>query len=85
VAGEVAALKERAGGNLLKYGTGELDRTLFDHQLVDELHLWVYPVVAGRGARLLDGFPTVHFELLDATTFDSGIVIHVLRPKKEMG
>jgi dihydrofolate reductase len=81
VAEAVAALKEEPGGDLLKYGTGALDRTLMAHGLVDELHLWVFPVIAGGGERLFDGFDTTHLKLVDATTFASGIVVHVLEPK----
>ena len=77
----VAKLKEQPGDNLLKFGTGELDRALMEHRLVDEFHFWVFPVVAGGGQRLLDGFDTTHLELLDASTFKSGIVVHVLGPK----
>jgi dihydrofolate reductase len=81
VAEGVAALKDRPGGGLLKYGTGALDRTLMEHGLVDELHLWVFPVIAGGGERLFDGFDRTHLKLLDATTFASGIVVHVLGPR----
>nr|WP_240930010.1 dihydrofolate reductase family protein [Streptomyces coryli] len=41
VAKEVARLKEQPGGNILKFGTGELSRTLLENKLVDELHLWM--------------------------------------------
>lgn len=40
---------------LLKFGTGELDKTLIAGNLLDELHLWVFPVIAGSGERLMDG------------------------------
>jgi len=75
VAAEVARLKERPGLDILKYGTGELDRTLLEHDLLDELHLWLFPVVVGRGERLLDGLDTTHLTLLGTTTFASGIVV----------
>ena len=75
----VAKLKEDT--NLLKFGSGELDRTLLDHGLVDELHLWIFPVIAGSGERLFDGFDLTHLQLVDASTFESGIVVHVLAQK----
>lgn len=75
----VAALKQQPGGNLLKYGTGEFSRDLLAAGLLDELHLWVFPVVAGKGARLLDGLMDLtHLKLIDSTTFSSGIVVHAL-------
>ena len=73
----VAAIKEQAGGDILKYGTGELDRALMENDLVDEFHFWVFPVIAGRGERLLEGFDLTHLEMVDQTTFKSGIVVGV--------
>jgi dihydrofolate reductase len=77
----VQKLKEQDGGSLLKYGTGEFSKALLAHKLVDEYHLWVFPVVAGSGDRLFDGIDPVHLKLLDSTTFKSGIVVHKLAPK----
>jgi dihydrofolate reductase len=77
----VAKLKEQPGDNLLKFGTGELDRTLLENRLVDEFHFWVFPVLAGGGQRLIEGIDTTHLELLDTSRFASGIVVHVLALK----
>jgi dihydrofolate reductase len=82
VAAEVARLKEQPGGDILKYGTGELDVTLLEHGLVDEYHLWVFPVLAGGGQRIFDGFSTTHLQLVRTTPFASGIVVHVYEPKR---
>jgi dihydrofolate reductase len=79
---EVARLKELPGKNILKYGTGELDRTLLEHKLVDEYHFWIFPVVSGSGERLFDGFDTTHLRLVRSTSFASGIVVHVYEPKQ---
>ena len=77
----VAALKQQPGQNLLKYGTGEFSRALLEAGLIDELHLWVFPVVAGKGDRLLEGLELTHYKLIGATRFASGIVVHVLDPR----
>ncbi|GLZ03317.1 pyrimidine reductase [Actinomadura sp. NBRC 104412] len=80
---EVARLKEQPGENILKWGTGELDRTLVEHGLVDEFHLWYFPVIVGAGKHLFEGagFDTTHLKLADVNRFDSGIVVHVYVPK----
>lgn len=84
VAESVRALKAEDGGDLLKYGTGELDGTLLEHGLVDELHLWVFPCVFGSGDRLLDGVlggqGATHFHLAESTRFGSGITVLLLTP-----
>jgi dihydrofolate reductase len=81
VAEEVAKLKQRPGENILKYGTGELDRTLMEHSLVDEFHFWLFPVAAGAGQRLFDGIDLTTLKLIDTTTFNSGIVVLRYAPK----
>jgi dihydrofolate reductase len=83
VAEEVARLKEQPGKNILKWGTGELDRTLVEHGLVDEFHFWYFPVVVGAGKHLFEGagFDTTHLKLADINRFGSGIAVHVYVPK----
>ncbi|XVQ84261.1 dihydrofolate reductase family protein [Microbispora siamensis] len=82
VAQEVARLKEQPGKNILKYGTGELDRTLLENKLVDEYHFWMFPVIAGSGERLFDGFDMTHLQLVKTTSFASGIVVLLYEPKR---
>ncbi len=81
VAKEVARLKELPGRSILKFGTGELDRTLLEHQLVDEYHLWLFPTIAGSGVRLLDGMDITHLKLARTTTFTSGVIVLVYSPR----
>jgi dihydrofolate reductase len=81
VAEAVALLKDEDGDDLLKFGTGELDRALLEHGLLDELHFWIFPVLAGSGQRLIDGIDVTHLELIDSTRFGSGIVVNTYAPK----
>ncbi|MFI7609860.1 dihydrofolate reductase family protein [Nonomuraea terrae] len=81
VATAVAELKRQPGENILKFGTGELDRTLIAHDLVDEFHFWTFPTIAGSGDRLLDGLDVTHLKLLETTRFESGIVVLTYGPK----
>jgi dihydrofolate reductase len=83
VAEAVAKLKEQPGKNIVKWGTGELDRTLVEHGLVDEFHFWYFPVIVGAGKHLFEGagFDTTHLKLAEVNQFGSGIVVHVYVPK----
>jgi dihydrofolate reductase len=76
----VAELKRQPGEDILKFGTGEVDRTLLEHRLVDEYHFWVFPVLAGSGTRLFDGIELTHLELAGTTRFGSGIVVLTYQP-----
>jgi dihydrofolate reductase len=77
----VKKLKQAEGGDIIKYGTGEFDRDLLAHKLVDEYHFWVFPVAVGAGQRLFDGVDMTTLKLLGSTTFDSGIVVLKYGPK----
>ena len=79
MAGDGGAARGLTGAELMD-GTGEFSKTLLDAGLIDELHLWVFPVVAGKGDRLLEGVDLTHLKLIDSTTFASGIVVHALAP-----
>jgi dihydrofolate reductase len=74
VAEAVGKLKTERGGTILKFGTGELDQTLLEHGLVDEFYFSKAPVVVGRGERLFEGVQA-SFDLREATTFGSGVVV----------
>ena len=54
----VARLKGSGKGTLLKYGTGSFSQALLEGGELDELHLWVFPFIAGSGEALLPGITT---------------------------
>ena len=49
---QVARLKKELDGDILVYASYRLGRALIEHDLVDELRLFVFPVVLGGGERL---------------------------------
>ena len=49
---EAAKLKDQVDGDILIAGSVQLVQGLIEHDLLDELHLMVYPVVLGKGKRL---------------------------------
>ncbi|MEV6527320.1 dihydrofolate reductase family protein [Longispora sp. NPDC051575] len=79
LATEVSKLKTQ--GDLLVYGSGDLTCSLIELGLVDELKLWVHPVVVGQGKRLFgEGCPASSWTLAGTTTFSTGAVVLDLRP-----
>ena len=52
VVDQVRALKEAPGSNILVNGSIQLSQTLLAAGLVDELHLFIHPIVVGHGRRL---------------------------------
>ncbi|MAS36662.1 MAG: pyrimidine reductase [Anaerolineaceae bacterium] len=81
LAREVTKLKAQPGKNILMYGCGPVANELMQHELVDELQLWMYPIVLGHGARFYtdaNKFPPL--ELIDTKVFASGIVVLNYKP-----
>ena len=76
----VRALKSQPGRNILTDGSSQLVHALIAHDLVDELHLLVYPIVLGGGKRVLPNGVHTKFQLKSATPYPTGVVgLHYLR------
>ena len=67
------------------HGSGNLARTLIDNGLVDEFHLWVFPVLIGKGKRLFDDetIPTT-LRLTDSKTSATGVFMGTYEPAGEV-
>ena len=71
----ISDLKERAVKNLYVSGSGTLVRALLADGLVDELHLFTFPIVLGTGKRLFpEGAPELKLALSSADSYSSGVV-----------
>jgi len=76
----VRALKNQPGGNILTDGSSQLVHALLEHDVVDELHLLVYPLTLGSGKRLVPAGVHTTFTLRSATPYPSGVVgLHYAR------
>ncbi|RKS74070.1 dihydrofolate reductase [Motilibacter peucedani] len=83
VLGQVRRLKAQARGDVVVYASYQLACHLLDHDLVDELRLFVLPVVLGSGNRLLDGCAkTASLKLVSSQAYGdlTYVVYEVLTP-----
>jgi dihydrofolate reductase len=56
------------------------------HDLVDELHLLVYPLVLGKGKKVLPEGVTTKFDLVSSHAYPSGVVgLHYARAGQQGG
>jgi dihydrofolate reductase len=76
----VRRLKASPGKTIITDGSHQLVHLLLAHDLVDELHLLLYPLTLGGGKRLLPEGVHRTFSLKSATPFPSGVVgLHYVR------
>ena len=78
----VRELKAQQGGTIMTDGSSQLVHAMLEHDLVDELHLLVYPLTLGTGKRLLPNGVHATFKLESATPYPSGVVgLHYARQR----
>jgi dihydrofolate reductase len=71
----IRSLKQDVDGDLYVSGSGTLVRAMLEDGLVDELHLFVYPLTRGSGPRLFpDGAPPRKLSLARCASYDNGVV-----------
>lgn len=71
----VSRLKNEDGEAITLNGSASLLRSLLGAGLVDELRLFLHPIVLGSGARLFDGGTDgLALELADSHAYDNGVV-----------
>src|SRR5271165_2368638 len=73
---EILKLKQEQGKNILVGGV-DIPSQLIELGLVDEYRLVVFPVIAGKGRRLLEGVSLqekLQLKLIDSKIFKSGCV-----------
>jgi dihydrofolate reductase len=74
-------LKNRTEGGLYVSGSGTLVHAMLADGLVDELHLFVFPLTVGTGPRLFaEGQPATKFSLARSEAYDNGVLYLSYRP-----
>ena len=72
----VRALKQSDGPELQIHGSSNLIQSLLPHNVIDEFHLLIFPLVLGKGKRLFDeGAMPDGFELVDQKVSSTGVII----------
>ena len=82
----IRRLKQDVDGDIYVSGSGTLVRAMLADGLVDELHLFVFPLTRGSGARLFpeDGVP-LSLTLRACETYDNGVIHLGYAPSPQMG
>jgi dihydrofolate reductase len=78
VVDEVSRLKQGHDGDIYVHGSAQLVQTLIENDLVDELHLMVFPVILGTGKRVFGETSDLKpLRLADSKTVGEGVAILV--------
>jgi dihydrofolate reductase len=76
------ALKAEPGKDIVTDGSSQLVHALLAHDLVDELHLLLFPLTLGSGKRLLPDGVYATFGLVSARPYPTGVVgLHYARQR----
>jgi len=70
----VRALKAQPGKTIITDGSSQLVPVLLENDLVDELHLLVYPLAVGGGKRLFPSGKLTNFTLVETKAYPTGVV-----------
>ena len=66
VAAEIKKLKNSKGPDLVVWGSANLIQTFLKNNLVDRMHIWIYPLTIGTGKKLFaEGTLPQHFKPVD--------------------
>jgi dihydrofolate reductase len=69
-------LRDEHEGDIVVHGSAQLAQTLLEHDLVDELHLMVFPVALGTGKRLFgETNDKKTLRLVDSRVVGDGVAI----------
>jgi dihydrofolate reductase len=78
----IRSLKDDVDGDLYVSGSGTLVRAMLADGLVDELHLFVYPLTRGPGPRVFDEEAApAKLSLAASEAYENGVVYLAYRPQ----
>jgi dihydrofolate reductase len=78
----IRKLKDESSDSIYVSGSGTLVRAMLGDGLVDELHLFMYPVTLGAGIRLFpEGSAGLTLSLTQSETYDNGVLHLAYAPR----
>ncbi len=78
----IRSLKDEVDGDLYVSGSGTLVRAMLADGVVDELHLFVYPLTRGSGPRLFpEEAEAGNLSLAACESYENGVVYLAYRPE----
>jgi len=82
LAAEIAALKQEPGPDVTVHGGASFAAALAAQGLIEEYCMAIQPVAIGRGQALFAELPAaLRLDLIEARSFECGVVVHVYRPR----
>jgi dihydrofolate reductase len=81
VIGQIKLLRNSQGVDLQMYGSSKLIQSLLQHALIDEMNIWIFPLVLGKGKKLFaEGTVSGNFKLTRHTMSSTGVFIGTYEP-----
>lgn len=68
----IGAIKRETGGDIVVFVSRLMWNDLLQHGLVDELHLTVFPVIAGDGIKIFSAQPQMPVRLIESRVLPGG-------------
>lgn len=85
VVAKIKKLKELDAPDLWVWGSGNLIQTLLQHNLIDRMDIFIYPLTLGTGKKLFaDGTQPQHLKMVDSKVTPTGIVFATYEPTKPL-
>lgn len=85
VVAEIKNLKDSDGPDLVVWGSGNLIQTLLQHNLIDQMHIWTYPITIGVGKKLFaEGTCPERFKPIDSKITTTGVIVATYEPSSPL-
>jgi dihydrofolate reductase len=78
---KVNDLKKQPGKDIIAYGGATFVSNLIKHNLIDEYHFFINPVIIGNGMSIFKDQERKNLDLIKTTTTGKGIVVLLYQPK----